>query len=137
LTTDGSLAGYSRDICRTLAALIRSARDPATPFKLPMTEAASACALELYRKLDSGSATWKCLHPAFKTVWELPNSVIDNGEQDTYLLHFLAAAAVKEDGTLMDASRLVTWITHLKYGSRAFSMIEGEENVENYGGILE
>jgi len=124
-------------LCRTLAALIRSARDPTTPFKLPMTEASSACALALYRKLVSGLVTWRCLHQAFKTLWELPDSVIDGGERDTYLFHFLAAAAVKEDGTLMDASRLVTWITHLKYGSRAFCMIEGEENADNHGGILE
>jgi hypothetical protein len=102
-----------------------------------MTDASSTCALELYRKLESGSATWKCLHSIIKTLWELPNSAFNNGEQleqDVYLLHFLAAAAVKENGTLMDASRLVTWITHLKFGGRAFCMIEGEENAENYEG---
>jgi hypothetical protein len=102
-----------------------------------MTEVGVARALELYSQLDSGTATWKCLHLAFKTVWELPNAVLGHGAQDTYIICFLAAAALKEDGTLMNAKRLVSWITHLKYGSRAFCMVEGEENIDKYGAILE
>lgn len=102
-----------------------------------MTEKGLARGLDLYTKLESRTATWKCLHPLFETIWELPDSALGQGGQDTYLLRFLAGAALKEDGTLMDGKRLVNWITHLKYGGRAFCMVEGVENVDKHAGILE
>ena len=102
-----------------------------------MTKDRSACALELYEELESGTATWKSLHPLFRTIWEPQDSVSENGDEDTYILRFLAGAALKEDGTLMDAKRLVTWIAHLKYGIRAFCMLEGVDKVGGYPGILE
>lgn len=104
-----------------------------------MTEAALAHALHLHSQLNLGEATWKCLHPLIKTIWELPNLTATAGDraQQLYILHFLAAAALKEDGTLMNAKRLVTWVTHLKYASRAFCMVEAAENVNEHGAILE
>lgn len=128
---------YARDLSRTLAASIRAAQDSTMPFKLPMTEAALDHALRLHRKLNSGEATWKCLHPLIKTIWELPNSTVDDGAQDPYIITFLAAAALKEDGTLMNAKRLVSWIAHLKYSARAFCMVEAMENLDKHGAILE
>jgi hypothetical protein len=133
------LAEYARDMSRTIAASIRAARNPTPPFQLPLSKTAFTQARELDNELNSGEATWKSLHPLLRTFWELPNKAIGNEEHEEhegYLIRFLAAAALKEDGTLMNAKRLVSWITHLKYSARAFCMVEAVEVVNEHDTIL-
>jgi hypothetical protein len=63
-----------------------------------------------------------------RILWEPPNSAED-GSLGTpiYLLAFFAAAALKEDRTLLDPPGLVTLIARLKYAARSFCMIEALE----------
>ena len=126
LTVDKTLVTYSRDLSCAVAACLRSVMNPTQAFCLPMTEDARRVARKLHQELESGQAEWKSLHPVIKTLWHASESVLE-GNECPFLLHFLAAAALRKDGTLMDSKQLVAWITHLKYSAWAFCMVEAKE----------
>ena len=94
------------------------------PFKLPATTEDDEAAQNLYQTLESGKTGWKDLHPVMRSLWSAPDPVLCEGAKSTYLLSFLAAAALKKDGMLMNEKQLVSTISHLKYGARAFCMVE-------------
>jgi hypothetical protein len=126
LTGEHSLDNYSRDIARSLATYIRGALAPSKQpaFKLPITAAGQADAKLLYNALLEGKATWRSIHNLMMRLWELPESNGPDMGRSTYLTAFLAAAALHEDGSLMEPSSLSSLLSHLKYGARSFCMIE-------------
>ena len=95
-----------------------------TSFKLPTTVQDDDLALNLYQTLESGEGTWKDLHAVMRSLWSAPDPVLGEGAKSTYLLSFLAAAALKTDGMLINMKQLVTTVSHLKYGARAFCMVD-------------
>jgi hypothetical protein len=107
------------------------------PYKLPISAAGKAEALVLYDHLKEGKATWMSLHVLMRRLWEEPELDTPDPSRSTYLISFLAAAALREDGSLMDADRLVHFITHLKYGARSFCMVEALETQSGYKSILQ
>ncbi|KIL54330.1 hypothetical protein M378DRAFT_182579, partial [Amanita muscaria Koide BX008] len=139
LTTEHSLDNYSRDVARSLATYIRGAlvlrNQPV--FKLPITAAGQADAQDLYNTLLHGEATWKSLHNLMKRLWELPELNGPDTGRSTYLATFLAAAALHDDGSLMEPDSLSSLLSHLKYGARSFCMVEAMETQTCYESILE
>lgn len=53
-----------------------------------------------------------------------------------YLMVFLAAATLHEDGSLMESDGLSPFFSHLKYSMRSFCMVEALETQQNYKSIL-
>ena len=137
------MTNYVRDMTAAIAARLRQVSNPpsststtTTPFKLPATAQDDDVARKLYLTLQSGHTVWKDLHEIVKTLWSAPDPILGEGADSTYLLSFLAAAAVKKDGSLMNAKQLVTMIAHLKYGARAFCMVEADRIKDRYGGSI-
>jgi hypothetical protein len=137
LPSKESWGSYSLDLCRVLSAAIRAALDPSRAFKLPMSEEGQTEALDLYGQLVDETATWNSLHPLMREIWKAPDASLTHPDaQLPFLVYFLAAVALKEDGTLMDAGALVTWITHLKFAARAFCMVEGASRMGQSTNLL-
>jgi len=88
-----------------------------TTFKLSITSTGKEAAEGLIRLMRDDEATWQSLHPVIRLLWE-------SSPSDVYLLRFLAAAALREDGSFMGPDRLVHFITHLRYAARAFCTVE-------------
>lgn len=90
-------------------------------YRLPISPQGKRDASDLKAKLMDGSATWMDIHPVMTRLWE------EDSESDdmTYLIAFLAAAALHDDGTLMDEGQLCTLLSHLKYAARSFTTMEG------------
>jgi hypothetical protein len=85
----------------------------------------------LHHLLLAGQATWKDLHRMMGLLWGPPEpAVASDLTQGTYLLGFLGAAAVQENGTLMAPAQLVALIARLKYAARSFCMVEATLEVE-------
>lgn len=131
---------YARDVSRAVAAYVRAAldKDELFIFRLPIRPNGRRDAENLMAKLTDGSAIWKDIHPVMTRLWEGPpearepedDSDNDSDAGTTFLTTFLAAAALHEDGTLMDESQLVTLLSHLKYAARSFCMVEGLKRKE-------
>ena len=101
-----------------------------------MSEEGQTEALDLYGQLVDETATWNSLHPIMREIWKAPDPSLSQCTQLPFLVYFLAAVALKEDGTLMDAGALVTWITHLKFAARAFCMVEGASRMGQSTNLL-
>jgi hypothetical protein len=136
VTSDRSFSNYSRDISSALATCIRSTLNLTHPFQLPISDARRLDALTLHGLLKEGRASWSSLHPLMGVLWGAPEEEGGDSGQPVYLLKFLAAAALKDDGTLMGPGDLASFIAHLKYGARAFCMVEATNTLAMHGSIL-
>lgn len=129
LTTPQSWKNYSRDVARVLCAFLRSVLAENScaqlPYTLPTTVAGRSEGLQLVDLLSSGQARPGDLHTIIKIIWEQGGP--SGAPPETFLLCFIAAWALREDGTLTGPGSLVTLIAHLKYLARCFCMREAVE----------
>lgn len=111
------------------------AQDPA--YILPLTTYSMADAKVLYALLHQGQVTWKDVHGLMRRLWEEPALDGPDTGHSTYLIVFLAAAALHEDGSLMEPAGLSPLLSHLKYGAHSFCMIKTLETQKDHCTILE
>ncbi|KAF8225498.1 hypothetical protein L208DRAFT_1380610 [Tricholoma matsutake] len=90
----------------------------------------------LYALLHQGQVTWKDVHGLMR-LWEEPALDGPDAGHSTYLIVFLAAAALHEDGSLMEPAGLSPLLSHLKYGAHSFCMIKTLETQKDHCTILE
>lgn len=96
-------------------------------FPLPLTPQDKEVAKTTFANLQKADATYAILHDLIKILWKTPALSLGQNAKGTFLLVFLAAAALRKDGTLMESFELVQRITKLKYGARAFCMVEAHQ----------
>jgi hypothetical protein len=120
-----------------IATYIRGASKENHAYKLPITPAGREDAKRLRDALVKGDPEWGSLHDLMRRIWEEPELDGPDTGRSTFLMAFLAAAALREDGSLMEPDGLSPFLSHLKYGARSFCMIEATETQGNYKSILE
>ena len=83
-----------------------------------------------FGNLQAPDSDYTILHNLMKVIWKMPCLSLGQNAKGTFLLAFLAAASLKQDGTLMESSDLVHWIKKLKYAARAFCRVEAYQLTE-------
>ena len=109
---------------------MRSAFDLQGCFPLPLTPEDKEVARDTFAKLQLEDSDHSVLHDLMRILWKMLSLSLRQGANGTFLLVFLAAAALRQDGTLMESFDLVHWIKKLKYGARAFCMVEASHLTE-------
>lgn len=130
LQNDETYQSYGGTLSRVVATAIRHWRSPNPPYPLPITEEFIIAIDAMWASLQSSSVTIGVIHAVFKHLWRNPEASPDVDDMDCFLLSYLTVAAVKDDGNLMRAEEAVSMIAHLKFGAKAFSMMEATHMFE-------